>query len=275
MRNEIYQEDNKGAKVILSATCLILALQIASVLHEAKIDKDMDIKEALRNDFDHSVVDELIYENHISSYINDLYQLDDYLKLSKKLNKLSVLKNIEVTDFDIEDTELLEPEEIYALIDLLHDKSQAEETAQLLKIEEALVNEYIYNFAFNEAPKISEIITKAQILDNADLDEYEIKRLTITSYESVCLNHDLVKKIGYVTGVETYSADKNSDLGKFRILTLKLTKSDKDNYNPYEYNKDINDTMDDYLKLLNRVLLNDYQLKDTYGGHVKKLVKSK
>lgn len=275
MRNEINQEDNKGAKVILSATCLILALQIASVLHETKINKDIDVKEALRNDYDHSVVDELIYENHISSYINDLYKLDDYLKLSKKLNKLSILKNIEANDFEIEETELLEPEEISSLIELLKDKSQKEEVSKMLKIEEALVNEYIYNFAFDKAPKVSEVITKAQILDNADLDEYEIKRLTLTSYESVCLNHDIVKKIGYVTGVETYSANKYSELGKFRIITLNLTKENKTDYNKYEYNKEINDNMDDYLKYLNRVLLNDYQFKDTYGGHVKKLVKSK
>ncbi len=276
MNRNFNSRESKGAKAILSATCVLLAIQIGGIIYNAKdIQKqDVNLKNTFDNEYDKSELDELIYKEKISNSINNLFEINEYINLSEKLHRIGILKEIEVPQRDIDESILLKPDQINTLIDLLSDKSKRDEVAEMLKIEEALINEHIYDFAYNDAPKIATVVTKAQILDLMEMDEYEEKRLTTTSYESVCLNHDWVKKIAYVTGLATFSTSSHSDLGKYVILSLNLDEHEDTKENKQLYNKDLNNNMKKYINYLNKVIENDYELKDTYGGHVKKIVKS-
>lgn len=276
MRNEINKEQ-KGAKALLAAIAVLLGIQIFGVIYNSKdtFNEDINLKNSFAKEYDDSEIDELIIKEKITNSVNSLFELDRYIELSEKLNSMGVLKKIEVDQSEIDQSVLLTPDQIDNLIELLNDKDKKDEVREMLIIEEALINEHIYNFAYNEAPKIAEVVTKAQILDTTYMSENEDSRLVTTSYESVCLNHDFTKKIAYVTGTATFAASSNSDLGKFVILSLNLGEHEPSNENKQIYNKDLNKDMKKYIKYLNRVINNEYEIKDIYGGHVKKLVKSK
>lgn len=261
----------KSIAAVATAIAAALIVQAGIGVYDSRHDFNIDIKKALEDDFDDSIVDELIIENHLSKEISDLYTIKDYIELSEKLNKMSVLKKIEVPKEEIDQSTLLKPDQIYNLIEMVDDKDKKDQIREMLKIEEALINEHIYNFAYVEAPNIEEIITKSQIIDSTEMSENENSRLTTTGYESVCLNHDRTKKIAYVTGTATFTAKAKSDLGKYVILSLNLSKQEQ-NEDKRSYHKETNKEINDYIKYLNRVLINDYETVDRYNGHLKKLV---
>ncbi len=261
----------KNIAAVATAIAAALIVQAGIGVYDSRHDFNIDIKKALEDDFDDSIVDELIIENHLSKEISDLYTIKDYIELSEKLNKMSVLKKIEVPKEEIDQSTLLKPDQIYNLIEMVDDEDKKDQIREMLKIEEALINEHIYNFAYVEAPNIEEIITKSQIIDCTEMSENENSRLTTTGYESVCLNHDRTKKIAYVTGTATFTAKSKSDLGKYVILSLNLSKHEQ-NEDKRSYHKETNKEINDYIKYLNRVLINDYETVDRYNGHLKKLV---
>ena len=272
---ELNKIKNSRLASFVTAIVLLAAVPTGMYLNKTKNDHDIDIKTTIEQDYENSSIDELLDENiDTKEYIYEIDKLLRYLELSKQLNSMGILKTIDIKDIYIADSILLEPIDIKELIPLAN--KQPKIYLKQLKEQEALINDYIYDFAYKKAPLISEVITKAQIIDADNIEEDEISFLTLTGYESYSLNDDFNKKIAYITGEELYATTITSDLGKFRKVSLDLEKNiNNETYlDSRHYNEERNKNVKDFIKYMNRVLLNDYKVKPRVTGHGKVLIRT-
>ena len=260
---------------LVTAIVLLAAVPTGMYLNKTKNDHNIDIQKDLEQDYDNSSIDELLDKNiDAKEYLYETDKLLEYLELSEDLNKMALLKTIDYDEIYVGDTILLEPTDIRDLITLTN--KQPNMYVERLKEQEALVNDYIYDFAYKKAPIISEVITKAQIIDADGIDEEKLEQLTLTGYESYSLNDDFNKKIAYITGEALYLSTRTSDLGKFREVSLKLEKNiNNETYlDARHYHQERNKNVKDFVKYMNRVLINDYQIKPRVSGHGKVLIRT-
>ncbi len=272
---ELNKIKNSRIASFVTAIVLLAAVPTGMYLNKTKNDHDIDIQTTIEQDYENSSIDELLDENiDTKEYIYEIDKLLRYLELSKQLNSMGILKTIDIKDIYIADSILLEPIDIKELIPLAN--KQPKIYLKQLKEQEALINDYIYDFAYKKAPLISEVITKAQIIDADNIEEDEISFLTLTGYESYSLNNDFNKKIAYITGEELYATTITSDLGKFRKVSLDLEKNiNNETYlDSRHYNEERNKNVKDFIKYMNRVLLNDYKVKPRVTGHGKVLIRT-
>ena len=266
---------NSRIASLVTAVVLLAAVPTGMYLNKTKNDHNIDIQTTLEQDYDNSSIDELLDENlDVKYYVYEMDKLLRYLELSKELNSMGLLKTIDISDIYIADTILLEPNEVKELITLTN--KQPNNHLEQLKEQEALINDYIYDFAYKKAPLISEVITKAQIIDADQIEEDQIRFLTLTGYESYSLNNDFNKKIAYITGEELYTSTITSDLGQFRKVSLDLENNinDETYLDARHYNEDRNKNVRDFIKYMNRVLINDYKVKPRVVGHGKVLMRT-
>lgn len=258
----------KKTRLYKVLTLPIAAASIAAVMLFttgcAEIDLETNIEYIIEYYGEDSKESEVIDYIEISRLLNDL-NLDEYTaddSLYEKFNVSSELKSVDEINIMINNF----TESYTGSSKNLTEQSKYVENILNLKVQEDLVNRYIYNTGYSVANDAISIATKKYVGEVFGISDYE--NITFRYNEG----HDETIIVIYNNGEKSYVIDRNTlDGQKNQIFdgVLWMTKTnthyDKNDKDNYSYNEDRNDyilkALEESAKINNEV--NDKDLYDS------------
>ena len=200
-------------------------------------------------------------------------QLQDYIQLSLKLNKIG-LDNIEI---NANEYSLLSPYEIKKLMivyrneaskcEFSHNELSSEEFETLKKelfIQRQLVNDYIYHSGYNLTATFLLTVLKTEILDAKGLDENSYDTIKILPSTESHINDNPTGFMDYIQLTSDVSSRDTDIYNTLRDLYNMQNKGEINHkeYEPFEYNSERNKMIEKAIKNGTKVLKKEYRIQN-------------
>lgn len=237
---------------------LVLTLSTSIGLCGCGKTNNTKFSDAMRGRNNSTCFDELIGDD----YFDLIDKVESYVNLSDDLDKLNLSDNTIIDDYM--NVELLNPDDIYAIISCYNDKKIDNESKDRLEcelyVQNKLVNSYIRNNGYRIIANATLLGLKARVADAAGLDEQYANNLvvmdqktfeTITDfpfYELYIGDYDIAKCSDYKNLLESVYLMQNNE----KVASNTDIK--------YIYSKDRNKYIKTAIDNLRTCMSNDYKV---------------
>lgn len=248
---------------------ILLTATAATVISVSGCSKKDTTKDKLITDITNEVSNNTCFDeilNLASQNLEDINNLEEYLKLSEELHNLS-FRRVEVSSLD--GYQLLTPEEIQKLIVKYNDNSNNKEVSLTeidLSNQEKLLNEYLCEKGYNLMETILKLAVKAKMLDANNMNEFNYDNIKIASSNvgNITNPEHTLFVVTYVNNTEIKSEYEDSVYKAIYNLYNMQNMSKESNAiileNKIKYNKDRNNYLWDAIYSAKELILSDVEI---------------
>lgn len=224
-------------------------------------EEDKSFETVLESVEDSTCLDEVLSKNN-TELLENITKLENYIKLSNKLNKEKIEK-MYITEEQLKNETLLSIEEIENLLLEYNTDKNNEEKLFRLNVQQKLVNKFIVSKGYGYASDLGIWVLKTKIADsynlNTDISTNIAEIITIPSKTKMNYDESDPGNFNQYIPVGTGEVYLNNDYSNLlsNIYTLQEQLENTDS----QYNNDRNDLIENSINNMERILKKEYKLK--------------
>ena len=224
-------------------------------------EEDKSFEEVLESIEDSTCLDEVLSKND-TELLDNITKLEDYIKLSNKLNKEKIEK-MYITEEQLKGETLLGIEEIEKLLSEYNEDKTNEEKLFKLNIQQKLVNNFIVSKGYEYTSELGIWVLKSKIADsykvNTDISTDIAESITILSKSD--MRYDLSDPNNFEKYIKVGTGNVKINTDYSNLLSNIYTLQEYSGNTGYLYNGDRNDLLENSINNMERILIKEYKLK--------------